>query len=392
MATRNEAGGLWLSPPRLRTTDEVAGERRATWLEIFFDLVFVVAITELAHELVVDHSAAGFLRFAALFVPVFVAWQGFSAYADRFDSDDLAQRVVFFVAMLAIAALAVLIDDVAHGANTAAFALAYVTLRCLMLALYARAWRAVPDARPLIRRYGLGYGSAVAVWLVSLAFDTPYRYVLWGVALALELSLPPLSTRLHRTIPTSSSHLPERWALFTMIVIGESIVAVAVGTADADWKVSSATAAVLGFAAGAAVWWLYFDNMDEVLVRGSSPAMVVYSYAHLPLLMALAGLGAGVRLLIDQAGADHLERGAAAALLGSLALFLASLVGTRSVTVSAGRRTGIAVKSVAVAVLAVIFGVESAVPPPLLAACAALVLAALVVVERTTLLGRSGTS
>jgi low temperature requirement protein LtrA len=385
MATRDEADGLWIRPPRLRTTEEQPGERRATWLEIFFDLVFVVAITELAHELVLDHSAAGFLRFAALFVPVFVAWQGFSAYADRFDSDDLVQRLVFFLGMLAIAALAVLIDDVAHGEKTTAFALAYVSLRGLMLVLYARAWRAVPDARPLIRRYGLGYGTAVVVWLVSLAFDTPERYALWGAALALELSMPPLSTRLHRTIPTSSSHLPERWALFTMIVIGESIVAVAVGTSDADWRVSSAAAAVLGFAAVAAVWWLYFDRMDEIVVRGSSPAMVVYSYAHLPLLMALAALGAGLRLLIDQAGSDHLERGAAAALLGSLVLFIVSLVGTRSVTVSAGRRRGIAVKAAAIALLAVLFGVESIVPPPALAGCAALILAALVVVERTTI-------
>jgi len=240
-------------------------------------------------------------------------------------------------------------------------------------------------AHPPLR---LGYGAAVVVWLVSLAFDTPERYVLWGAALALELSLPPLSTRLHRTIPTSSSHLPERWALFMMIVIGESIVAVAVGTSDADWQVSSAAAAVLGFAAVAAVWWLYFDRMDEVVVRGSSPAMVVYSYAHLPLLMALAALGAGLRLLIDQAGADHLERGAAAALLGSLVLFLVSLVGTRSVTVSTGRRKGIAVKAAAIALLAVLFGVESAVPPPVLAGEAALLLAALVAVERTTVLVR----
>jgi hypothetical protein len=101
-------------PPRPRTTHE-SGERRATWLELFFDLVFVVAITQLSHELVVDHSTAGFLRFAALFVPVFVAWQGYTFYSTRFDTDDLALRVAYFAAMLAIAAMAVVIDDVAHG-------------------------------------------------------------------------------------------------------------------------------------------------------------------------------------------------------------------------------------------------------------------------------------
>src|SRR5438270_3875425 len=189
---KGDAREPWIVPPRLLTVAE-AGERHATWLELFFDLVFVVAITELSHELVLNHSAAGFLRFAALFVPVYVAWQGYMAYATRFDTDDLLFRLAYFAAMLAIAAMAVLIHDVARGVHTAGFAVAYVCLRSFMLALYWRAWRAVPEARPLIRFYGGGYSIGVAIWLLSLAFDTPARYVVWGVALVLELSLPPLS-------------------------------------------------------------------------------------------------------------------------------------------------------------------------------------------------------
>src|SRR5205823_8194251 len=161
----------WLAPPRLRTAEEGDDRRHATWLELFFDLVFVVAITELSRELVLDHSATGFLKFAGLFVPVFVAWQGFMAYATRFDTDDLAFRVAYFAAMLAVAAMAVLIGDVAHGAHSAGFVIAYVSLRSIMLALYWRAWRAVPEARPLVRFYWLGYAGGVAIWLVSLAFD-----------------------------------------------------------------------------------------------------------------------------------------------------------------------------------------------------------------------------
>ena len=129
-------------------------DRRASWLELFFDLVFVVAITELSQFLVEDHSAGGFVRFAALFVPVWVAWQGYMAYATRFDTDDLGFRLAYFGAMLAIAAMAVLIGDVAHGKNSAAFAVAYVVLRSIMLVLYWRAWRAVPEARLLARRRG----------------------------------------------------------------------------------------------------------------------------------------------------------------------------------------------------------------------------------------------
>jgi low temperature requirement protein LtrA len=376
--------GRWLQPPRLRTAETEEEHRRATWLELFFDVVFVVAVAELSHQLVVDHSADGFLRFAGLFVPVWVAWQGYMAYADRFDTDDLGFRVALFVAMLAIAALAVLLGDVAHGEHTAGFAVSYVVLRSVMLVLYARAWRAVPEARPLIRRYGSGYSIAVAAWLASLAVQPPARYVVWGLAIALELSLPPLSIRLHRRVPTSGSHLPERWALFTLIVLGESVVAVALETAGTNWRFVSAVAAVLGFAAVAAVWWLYFDRADVVL-GGDSPAPVVYSYAHLPLLIGLAALSSGIRLLIDRAGEPHLGAGPAAALLGGPMLFLASLVAMRSVTVAGTHRVGIALKVLLAAVLVVLLGAQSVLPPVAIAAVLASGLAGLVVAERLLL-------
>jgi len=374
--------GRWLQPPRLRTlADE--GERHASWLELFFDLVFVVAVAELSHYLVIDHSAGGFLRFAALFIPVYVAWQGYMAYATRFDTDDLAFRLAYFGAMLAIAAMAVLIDDVGHGEHSAAFALAYVVLRSIMLALYARAWWAVPEAQPLIRFYGVGYGAGVVLWLASLAFDTPWRYWVWFVAQILELSLPPLSTQLHRRIPTSARHLPERWALFTLIVLGESIVVVAIATAGADWDFSSAAAAVLGFGAVAAVWWLYFDRQADVVLRGSTMSVVVYSYAHIPLLMGLAALSAGLRLLIERAGEDHLGTGPSIALLGGVVLYLLSLICTRTVTVQRGHRLGVSLKLGAVAVILGLLAAETVLPPVAVAAGLATVLAAVIVAERT---------
>src|SRR2546422_5639354 len=383
-----DARARWLQPPRLRTLAE-EGERHASWLELFFDLVFVVAITELSHYLVTDHSAGGFLRFAALFIPVYVAWQGYTAYASRFDTDDLALRFAYFGVMLAILALAVLIGDVAHGSHSGAFAVSYVVLRSIMLALYARAWRAVPEARALIRFYGLGYSAGVALWLVSLAFDTPWRYAIWAVAQVLELSLPPLSTKLHRRIPVSASHLPERWALFTLIVLGESVVAVAIAISGASWHFTSAAAAVLGFAAVAAVWWLYFDRQASVVLRGSTMSIVVYSYAHIPLLMGLAAMSAGGRLLIARAGADRLGTGPRVALPGGVLLYLLGLIGTRTVVLHGPHRLGISLKLGAGVVLLALIAAESLLPPVSVAAILALVLVAVVVADRT-LMARPG--
>ncbi len=380
----------WFAPPRLRTAAE-EGDRHASWLELFFDLVFVVAITELSHELVVDHSAGGFLRFAALFIPVFVAWQGFMAYADRFDTDDLAFRLAYFAAMIAVAAMAVLIHDVANGVHSAGFAVAYVVLRSLMLALYWRAWRAVPEARPLIRFYGGGYSVGVAIWLLSLAFDTPARYVLWGIAQVLELSLPPLTTRIHRRVRTSASHLPERWALFTLIVIGESVAAVAIGTAGTNWRFHSAAAAVLGFAAVAAVWWLYFDRRANVVLRGSTMSVVIYSYAHIPLLIGLASMGAGLRLLIERADRDHLGTAPSIALLGGVLLFLLSLIGTRTVTIGGPHGLGVTMKLAAGAIIVGLIAAESILPPLALAGGLTAVLAAVVFAEGTLIGPRQAT-
>jgi low temperature requirement protein LtrA len=383
--TRLQRRERWLVPPRLRTTTDEDGERHATWLELFFDLVFVVAITQLAHELVLDHSAGGFLRFAGLFVPVFVAWQGYSFYADRFDSDDLLLRAVFFAAMLAIAALAVLIPDVARGVHSSGFVIAYVVLRSLMLCLYLRAWFAVPAARPLISLYGGGYAVGAAIWLASLLVAPPARYVVWGVALTLELSLPPLSTHIHRRVPTSGSHVPERWALFTLIALGESVTAVALETSGTHWRVVSAAAAAIGFVSVAALWWLYFDRQASVVLTGTARSVVIYSYVHLPLIMGLAAMSAGLRLLIDHASASHLGAGATVALVGGIVLFLLSLVATRTVTVTGRRKPGAALKLGAAAVLVAVALGQGVLAPAALASAVALVLVAVIAVERTFL-------
>jgi low temperature requirement protein LtrA len=316
-----EGEGRLLRPPRLRSITE-EGPRHASYLELFFDLVFVVAIAQLAHELVLDHSLEGFATFAGLYLPVFIAWQGFSVYADRFDTDDVVFRVAIMLGMLAIAALAVQVPDVAHGSSTG-FVVAYVALRSLMIALYLRSYRHVPVARPLIARYAGGYSIGVAVWLLSLAFDSPERYVLWGVALAWEYSLPTLARRWHDTIPVTTTHLPERFALFTIIVLGESVVAVALGTAGSEWNVSAAAIAALGFAAAGAIWWIYFGSGADLELERATTPILVFTHAHIPMLAALTAVGAGISLAIEQAPAPGLDTGSRWALAGGVALFLA---------------------------------------------------------------------
>ena len=308
-------------PPRLRTL-EYGDAQRGRYLELFFDLVFVVAIAQLAHELVVDHSLGGFATFAALYLPVFIAWQGFSSYADRFETDDIVFRGVMFLAMLASAALAIQIPEVSHGESTA-FVVAYVILRSLLVALYLRSYVHVPEARPLVGRYAWQYSIAIGIWLGSLALASPSRYVLWGVALAWELSIPPLARRRWVAIPRSETKIPERLALFTIIVLGEMIVVTALGTSGSEWAFSATVVAALGFVVAAAIWWTYFGDGGEVTLRHSPTPIAVFVYAHIPLLAALTAVSAGISLAIEQSPGSQLDAGARWALAGGAALYLA---------------------------------------------------------------------
>jgi low temperature requirement protein LtrA len=367
-----------LRPPRLRSLED--GERHASYLELFFDLVFVVAIAQLAHELVLDHSLAGFATAAALYLPVFIAWQGFSIYADRFDTDDVVFRIVILLGMLSILALGVLIPDVISGESTG-FAIAYVVVRSLLVGLYARAYVHVPEARPLIVRYATGYGLGAALWLVSLAFAAPERYVLWGIALAWEYSLPTLFRRLHTRIPVHASHVPERFALFTLIVLGESVVAVALGTADKEWELSSAVAAVLGFVAAAAIWWTYFGHGVEFALERSTNAILIFTHAHIPLLAALTAVSAGIALSIEQASASSLDSGARWALAGGAAAYLACVtIAQRTMVLGFLPRTAQA-RVVAIVALVALALVGGEIDPLLFTALTTAVLVALVVLK-----------
>jgi low temperature requirement protein LtrA len=124
------------------------------------------------------------------------------------------------------------------------------------------------EARTLVTFYGCGYAVGVLIWLASLAVGTPTRYAVWGAARAVELSLPPLATRrLHRRTPTTVGHAAERWGLFTLVVLGESVVVVALGTAGAEWDGASVAAAVLSAVVVVSVWWLYFDRLESIALE-----------------------------------------------------------------------------------------------------------------------------
>jgi low temperature requirement protein LtrA len=284
------------------------GERHATWLELFFDLVFVLAIAELAHYLHDHLSVGGFLGFLFLFVPVWGTWMGYTYYADLFDINGPAYRVAILAAMLLSIALAVSIHGALDGGSSG-FVAAYVALRMLLVGLYAWAWRYAREVRPQCARYVAGFSAGALIWSASLLVPEPARYGLWVIGIIVVEIATPFFVQLTvlEELPIQVSHLPERLGLFTIIVLGESIVVTGLGVADTEWAIGSVMVAALGFAVVGSLWWLYFDRVDESAVEraytGGVKELLIgfaWAYGHLLIYAGLAVIAVGIELAIGE--------------------------------------------------------------------------------------------
>jgi low temperature requirement protein LtrA len=359
--SRRSRGARVLPPLRLQERGDEVVERHATWTELFFDLVFVVAVAQLAAGLHQHLSFSGAVAFAGLFVPVWWAWTTYAYVADLFDADDGPFRAVLLGAMFLVAALAATIPAAFDG-HTTGFVAAYAALRVDLVALYAWAWRSDPNLRRLVAPHVVGFSAGLAIWLSSLAVAAPGRYVVWGVALAVDLATGLVAYLRIAEVPRHRSHMPERFGLFTLIVLGESVIAVSAGTAQAHWAAGSAVTAGLGFALAAALWWMYFARFDDgvfdwALAGGMHERRrsFVFGYGHLVVFAALAAVGVGVRLAIEEAlGGEH--AGHAGAVLGvALAAYLVGLsmvqrAAPRGLSlVTIGGRTAVAAVALALA-------------------------------------------
>jgi low temperature requirement protein LtrA len=309
-------------------------ERHATWLELFFDLCFVAAVATLADGLHHDPSPGGLLRFAGLFVPVWWAWMGYTWYATAFDNDDGLFRVSYLAAMLAVIVLAATIGSIGTS-DTSALALAYAALQLLLAGLYLRAWRDSGAAvRPLCARYGLGDAIGAGIWVVSIGVAEPGRYVMWAVGMLVLLATPVLAVRSYAGRAFDPMHIPERYGLFTLIVLGESIVVVVAGAASAGLTFLPAVVGATGFGLAACVWWIYFDSVKAVgLRRENLLSAFTWGYGHLLIFAGIAAAAVGVEFAIEAAAHDDtlgdVER---AALSGGLVAYLVAISGIHAVT------------------------------------------------------------
>jgi low temperature requirement protein LtrA len=204
-------------------------------------------------------------------------------------------------------------------------------MRFVLVAQYWRA-RGIPESRPLTTVYAAGFGTAAVCWLVSAIVPAPARFWLWGIALAIDVGTPIVTAQLTVRVPPDAAHLPERYGLFTIILLGESMVAVMKGMeSQDDWTVPAALSAFLGVAIAFLLWWWYFDGANaaaERTIRSPRQArhFMVWNFAHLPLYLGIAVAGVGVEHIVSIADTgEHLHAPEAWILCSAMAVLMTAL-------------------------------------------------------------------
>ncbi|MET8504562.1 low temperature requirement protein A [Streptomyces sp. NPDC004787] len=302
-----------LQPLTARSRDEA--HRAATPLELFFDLCFVVAVAqagaELVHAVAEGHSGTGILSYAMVFWAVWWAWMNFTWFASAYDNDDALYRVVTLVQIAGVLILAAGVSRAFEEHDFLVVYVGYVVMRLALSFQWLRAAHHAADAaeRTMCRRYAAGVVACQIGWLVLLLVPEDARpYVFLVMALA-EMAVPMYAEK-DVTTQWHPHHIAERYGLFTIIVLGETIAAATVAVKSGVTE-NDALGELLPIAAGGllivfAAWWIYFVVPAHDRLSSNRQGFL-WGYGHYLIFASAAAIGAGIEIAIEQAvGKAHI--------------------------------------------------------------------------------------
>jgi low temperature requirement protein LtrA len=309
-------------------------EERVTPLELFFDLVFVLAITQctalMAHTPTWNGLANGLLVLAILWW----SWVGYAWLTSVIDPEEGVVQLVMFAAMAALLVVALCVPG-AFGGEALLFACGYAVVRVAHIALFYIASRDDPELRRSVTGLAVSTAIGVALLFAASATDGTLQGMLWLLAIVLDAGGPYLfGSEGWKLVP---GHFAERHGLIVLIALGESIVAIGVGS-QTGVDAGVVAAAILGMAIIGALWWLYFDVVALVAARRLANAAEgrerneiardSFSYLHFPMVAGIVLLALGLKKTIAHVE-DPLKLVPATALLGGMALYLLAHVAFR---------------------------------------------------------------
>lgn len=304
-------------------------EKRVSWAELFFDLVFVFAITQVSALLLGDHSGAGLLQATVVFVPIYWTWVGTSIQANLRDMDRLRNRAAIFAVALAGLLMALAAPGAYHD-RSVLFGGAYFGGRIVLglVATGGRHWTASP--------FTVAMFVSGPLLLVGALLPPPARTAVWAVAALLDLSTPTVLKRRLAALHFEPGHLSERFGLFVLIAIGETVVAIGAPAAASEHLTAAALLAVaVAFLVAVSLWWVYFHFAADAIRFALQTAQVqvqvarhVLSYAHLAFIGSIIAVAVGMHDAVSHPG-ESLSWPVAALLYGGCAVYLATFGYTR---------------------------------------------------------------
>jgi len=294
---------LWWGPPK--NFDERKNERKISWLELFYDLVYVAAIAQLTHHLAAHLSWHELAYSFLLFSLIFWSWVNGSQYYDLHGSDSIRTRLMTFWQMLGVAAVAITIPDAYEGHHQS-FAIAFAVIQILITYLWFSVGFYDPSHRVFNKFYTINYLASFALLIVSVFVTNKTATILWLIVLLLNLTPGLIGARTVVTVLkqrgqvfSASAAIVERFGLFTIIVLAESILGTVNGIAEVKDKAPAAWIAfILGILISFLLWSIYFDMTSEQETKKGYSYLQWLLFLHFPLLMALGVIGACIKVLL----------------------------------------------------------------------------------------------
>jgi low temperature requirement protein LtrA len=294
-----------------RDPDEL--HRAATPLELLYDLTFVVAFgvasEQFAHLLAEGHFAAGLTGFGLAIFAICWAWINFSWFASAYDTDDWAFRLATMVQMVGVIVLALGLPQVFHSidqgqpVDSSVTVGGYVVMRVAMIFLWLRAARQDPLRHRACQTYAVTIGVAQIgfVLLLILAHPTVGEFFAWGLPLILvEMTGPIIAERGKGGTPWHAHHLAERYALLTIITLGEGVIGTVASLGavveSQGWNLDAALVAVAGTGLTFGLWWMYFTVPSAEVLHAHRERVFTWSYGHILIFGSIAATGAGLHV------------------------------------------------------------------------------------------------
>ena len=301
---------------RMTARDVSESHRASSPLELLFDLTFVVAIAliaaQLAHSIEAGTALDTLGPYLMVFFAIWWAWMNFTWFASAYDTDDVPYRLLTLLQMGGVLVLAAGVPAAFEGQNYAAVTIGYLIMRVGLVSLWIRAVVQHPAGRTTAIRYAVGISVVQALWVSRLALPEEYLALSFVIIAVLDLSVPPWAERTGSTA-WHPHHIAERYGLFVIILLGESVLASTVGVQESlaaglslELVVIAASGLVLLFS----LWWLYFSEPAGDGLASKRERSFLWGYGHYGVFAALAAIGAGLEVTVKStvpaaAGAAH---------------------------------------------------------------------------------------